>query len=291
MLTQEQIDFFHTNGYLVVEDAVSPEQLQALRGDFGGWVDESRAHDQGWGETVNGKARFDVEKGHSADQPALRRINAPHEVSDAFFDVMSDSAMTDMVADLIGPDVKLHHTKVNSKLPGSATAVKWHQDFPFTPHTNDDLITALLMVDEVTEENGPLEVWAGTHKGEIHSLWHDGTFTGAVNDEVTAQALKERTICTGKAGSVCLMHTRLLHGSAPNNSDAPRTLFICVYSAADAMPISPSPVPTNIRGRLFVAPTMAVCVPLDMTFRCRSCQKEPHSSISSSRLNHHGCRS
>ena len=60
MLTQEQIDFFHTNGYLVVEDAVSPEQLQALRGDFGGWVDESRAHDQGWGETVNGKARFDV---------------------------------------------------------------------------------------------------------------------------------------------------------------------------------------------------------------------------------------
>ena len=43
MLTQEQIDFFHTNGYLVVEDAVSPEQLQALF-DFGGWVDESRAH-------------------------------------------------------------------------------------------------------------------------------------------------------------------------------------------------------------------------------------------------------
>ena len=106
------------------------------------------------------------------------------------------------------------------------------------------------MVDEETEENGPLEVWAGTHKGEIHSLWHDGTFTGAVNDEVTAQALKERTICTGKAGSVCLMHTRLLHGSAPNNSDAPRTLFICVYSAADAMPISPSPVPTKHQGQI-----------------------------------------
>ena len=51
-----------------------------------------------------------------------------------------------MVADLIGPDVKLHHTKINSKLPGSATAVKWHQDFPFTPHSNDSLITALLMV-------------------------------------------------------------------------------------------------------------------------------------------------
>jgi len=46
------------------------------------------------------------------------------------------------------------------------------------------------------------------------------------------------------------MHTRLLHGSAPNNSDAPRTLYICVYSAADAMPISPSPVPTKDQGMI-----------------------------------------
>ena len=94
MLTEQQIEFFHANGYLVVENAVSAEQLDALRADFGGWVEESRQHQDGWGETVNGKARFDVEKGHNAEKPALRRINAPHEVSDAFFDVMSDSAMT-----------------------------------------------------------------------------------------------------------------------------------------------------------------------------------------------------
>ena len=250
MLTQDQIDFFNDNGYLVVEDAISPEQLAALRADFASWVEDSKSHDGAWGEMVNGKPRFDVETGHSAENPALRRINAPHEVSDAYFNAMADSNMADMVADLIGPDIKLHHTKINSKLPGSATAVKWHQDFPFTPHTNDDLITALLMVDEVTEENGPLEVWADTHKGEIHTLWHDGQFTGAVAEDVTQEALEKRTICTGKAGSVCLMHTRLLHGSAPNNSDAPRTLYICVYSAADAMPISPSPVPTKDQGMI-----------------------------------------
>ena len=87
MLTEQQIEFFHANGYLVVENAVSVEQLDALRADFGDWVEESRQHQDGWGETVNGKARFDVEKGHNADKPALRRINAPHEVSDAFFDV------------------------------------------------------------------------------------------------------------------------------------------------------------------------------------------------------------
>jgi len=55
--------------------------------------------------------------------------------------------MVDMVADLIGPNVRYHHSKINSKLPGAATHVKWHQDFPFTPHTNSDMVTALLMVD------------------------------------------------------------------------------------------------------------------------------------------------
>ena len=248
MLSTEQIEFFNASGFLDVENAVSTDQLQRLRDDFAKWVEDSRSHDRAWGEIINGKPRFDMEQGHSATTPALRRVNAPHEVSDAYFSVMANSRMTDMVADLIGPDVRLHHTKINSKLPGAATAVKWHQDFPFTPHSNDSLITALLMVDEVATKNGPLEVWPASHKGEIHSLWHDGGFTGAVSSEVTEEALANRQTCTGKAASVCLMHTRLLHGSAPNKSAAPRTLYICVYAAADTVAFTPSPVPTNYQG-------------------------------------------
>ena len=61
-----------------------------------------------------------------------------------------------------------------------------------------------------------------------------------------AQAVR----CTGRAGSVCLMHTRLLHGSAPNHSDAPRTLFIVVYSAEDAVPLCANPVPSRFEGLL-----------------------------------------
>ena len=37
------------------------------------------------------------------------------------------------------------------------------------------------------------------------------------------------------------MYTRLTHGSQPNRSSAPRDLYICVYSAADALPIPQSP--------------------------------------------------
>ncbi|MYK59745.1 MAG: phytanoyl-CoA dioxygenase family protein, partial [Rhodospirillaceae bacterium] len=157
-LSPDERAFFHEHGYLMVEDAVDAALLARLQRDFEAWVEESRGHDTAWGDTLDGRPRFDLEPGHSAEAPKLRRVNAPIEVSDAYYAATMDSRMVDCVADLIGPDVKLHHTKINSKLPGGHTEVKWHQDFPFTPHTNDDVVTALLMVDEVTETNGALEV-------------------------------------------------------------------------------------------------------------------------------------
>ena len=247
-LNRQQQEFFWQNGYLVVDNAVSPELLSELQNVFRGWVEESRGHDANWGETINGKPRFDLEPGHNCKAPRLRRVNAPVEVSPAYFKAMAESPMTDFVSTLIGPNVKLHHTKINSKQPGGQTVVKWHQDFPFTPHSNDSVVTALLMVDEVTEENGPLEILPGSHKGKIHGLWQEGAFTGAVDDETAARCASKAVDCTGPAGSVCLMHTRLLHGSAANRSLHPRTLFISVYSSDDAVPVSPNPMPNRYEG-------------------------------------------
>jgi hypothetical protein len=249
-LSAAQIEAFWRDGVLSVADAVTPEQLATLRREFAAWVEESRRHDAAYGEMIDGRPRFDLEPGHGAETPALRRVAAPPDISDAYFQVMADSRMTDLVADLIGPDVRFHHSKINSKLPGAATQVKWHQDFLYDPHSNTDLVTALLMVDEVTRENGPLEVVPGSHKGPLHSLWHDGVYTGAVADETAAALAGQAVSCTGPAGSVCLMHGCLLHGSAANRSARPRTLFICVYAAADAVPLAPIPVPGRHNGMI-----------------------------------------
>ncbi|MGB0844543.1 MAG: phytanoyl-CoA dioxygenase family protein [Alphaproteobacteria bacterium] len=250
MLSQEQKDQFWRDGVLVVEDAVTPEQLQSLRDVFNGWVEESRQHAGDYGETLDGRKRFDLQPGHSAEAPALRRVQSPEEVSDVYADIMRNARTVDFVAELIGPAIKFHHGKVNSKMPGSATKVKFHQDFPFQPMTNDDLITALLFVDEVTLENGPLEVVPGTHKGPLYSLWHNGKFTGAIADEVFAEHENNIVKCTGKAGSVCLMHASLLHGSAPNLSDKPRTLYISTYYAEDAIELSPNALPSTLTHEL-----------------------------------------
>ena len=249
-LTQDQKDRFWRDGVLLVEDAVTPEQLVKLRGVFADWVEESRDHEDDFGETLDGRARFDLEPGHTAEAPALRRVQSPEELSDIYADVMRNARTVDFVAELIGPAIKFHHGKVNSKLPGAATKVKFHQDFPFQPMTNDDLITALLFVDDVTLENGPLEVVPGSHNGPLYTLWHNGVFTGAVADEVFEEHKDKIIRCTGKAGSVCLMHSSLLHGSAPNLSDKPRTLYIATYYAEDAVELSPNHLPSTLTHEL-----------------------------------------
>ena len=249
-LSQKQRDQFWHDGFLVVKDAVTPDQLENLRAVFAGWVEESRQYDDDYGKALDGRARFDLEPGHSAESPALRRVQSPEEISDVYADVMRNARMVDMVAELIGPSIKFHHGKVNSKLPSAATMVKFHQDFTFQPMTNDDMITALLFVDDVTLGNGPLEVVPGTHRGPLYSLWRNNIFTGAVSNDVYEEH-KDNTIrCTGKAGSACLMHCSLLHGSAPNLSGIPRTLYITTYYAEDSIELSPNALPSTLTHEL-----------------------------------------
>ncbi|HKK31796.1 MAG TPA: phytanoyl-CoA dioxygenase family protein, partial [Alphaproteobacteria bacterium] len=233
--TKDQIDAFWRDGYLCVPDAVTPAQLSAMRALIAEWVEESRGHAVPFGpETIDGRPRFDMGEEHSAEHPALRRINNPSDLYGPYEEAMRNARVADMVADLIGPNVKFHHDKINLKLPGSHTEVHYHQDFLFTPHTNDDVVTALIMLDDVTEENGCLKVVPGSHRGELYSLFEGDTFTGRMAAEVTADMKSKDVPVTGPAGSVCLMHTRLAHGSDANHGTASRGLYICVYTAADA---------------------------------------------------------
>ncbi|STU64329.1 phytanoyl-CoA dioxygenase family protein [Klebsiella michiganensis] len=168
MIAQWQIEQFHQQGFLVVEEVLSAEEVALLQTDFDAWVEESRQHSEAWGETLDGRPRFDLESDHAPNHPSLRRVSSPTEISAAYRHAAFNSRMAAIAGQLIGGSgTRFHHSKINSKLPHTATQVKWHQDFLFTPHSNDDIITALLMVSEVTPENGPLNVVPGSHRGPL----------------------------------------------------------------------------------------------------------------------------
>ena len=139
--------------------------------------------------------------------------------------------------DLIGPDLRLHTTKLNMKKAEYGAPVQWHQDFAFYPHTNDDVLAVGIVFDELALENGPLQVFPGSHKGPILDHHSDGVFAGAVDIAASGLDLADAVSLTGPAGTVTIHHGRLLHGSALNTSKRDRQMLFYEMMAADAFPV------------------------------------------------------
>jgi ectoine hydroxylase-related dioxygenase (phytanoyl-CoA dioxygenase family) len=139
--------------------------------------------------------------------------------------------------DLVGPAIRLHTTKLNMKSSGGGAAVEWHQDFAFYPHTNDDVLAIGVIIDDMGEENGPLMVFPGTHKGAIFDHHTDGAFVGAMDLGASGLDISDAVTLTGPAGSMSIHHARIVHGSAPNRSVRDRRLLFYEMMAADAFPV------------------------------------------------------
>ncbi|MEM8973981.1 MAG: phytanoyl-CoA dioxygenase family protein [Pseudomonadota bacterium] len=230
MLTQDQIDFYNENGYLLVEDAVSPTQLEGLRKVTYDLIDQSRA-------VTESNDKFDLDEGHSADNPRLTRIKLPHKIDPIYWDVLVNSRMTQVLNTLLGSDVLLQTAKLNTKAPGGGQAVEWHQDWAFYPATNDSMLAFGLMLEDVNHENGPLQVIPGSHKGPVLAHTMNDVFCGAINPDDSDFHHDKAVTLTGKAGSMTVHHVRMLHGSAPNVSDRNRLILFYECHAADAWPL------------------------------------------------------
>ena len=230
MLTQEQKDFYAEQGYLMVENVVTPDELARLREITHALLEESRA-------VSASDDRFDLDAGHGPDNPRLTRIKLPHRQHPYFWDLLRNSGITRVLNDLLGPDTTLLTSKLNTKAPGGGRAVEWHQDWAFYPHTNDDLLAFGLMLEDVDEANGPLMVIPGTHRGPVLSHHANGVFAGAIDPEDPLFEPARAVTLTGKAGSMTVHHARILHGSAPNMSDRNRMILFYEIAKGDAWPI------------------------------------------------------
>ncbi len=173
--------------------------------------------------------------------PRLRRVVDPEKVAPEYDRAMRHGPLVDLVAALLGGTVRFDHGKMNFKPPradgSSVGAVEWHQDWAFYPQTNDDMLAVGVMVEDCTEENGPLMVIPGSHTGPVHDHHHAGSFVGAVPVREIEGLLPRAVPVTGPAGSISIHHVRTLHGSAPNRGSRDRPLLLFNYVAADAFPI------------------------------------------------------
>jgi len=228
MLTQDQIQFYHDQGYIGIDGVLSPDEVADLQRVTDEFLEKSRAY-------TEHTAAFDLEPGHTPDAPRLRRLKDPIEHHEVYDGALRHPRILEMVSQLIGPTIRTNGNKLNMKSAGFGSAVEWHQDFAFYPHTNDDILAVGIAIDDMMLENGPLMVIPGSHKERMYSHHQDGVFVGAVAEEVPSA--DKAVPIELKAGGISIHHARALHASSPNVSERPRRLLLFQYCAGDAWPL------------------------------------------------------
>ncbi|MEL6888217.1 MAG: phytanoyl-CoA dioxygenase family protein [Pseudomonadota bacterium] len=229
-LTPDQKAAYEANGYLLVKNRIPDDWLTKIRSEIARFEAEAAT-------MTDSNDRLDLEDSHTPDDPRLRRIKLPHTISDIFRDLMLSDHVLAPARDLIGPNLRLHTSKLNMKSAGYGAAVEWHQDYAFYPHTNDDILAIGICIDDMAEENGPLMVFPGSHKGPVFDHHVDGVFAGAMVPQENGLNMANAVPLTGPAGSISIHHGRIVHGSALNRSDRPRRILFYEMMAADAFPI------------------------------------------------------
>jgi phytanoyl-CoA hydroxylase len=231
MISDKDVETYRRDGVIVVAEVLDGETLGQVRQVIAELV-------AGAAEVTEHTEIYDLEPGHTRENPRVRRIKTPHKVHPIFNEIVRSAPVIDILKKLIGPNLRLHGSKLNMKSAQYGSPVEWHQDWAFYPHTNDDVLAIGVLLDDCDLANGPMLVTPGTHKAEVwNHHGEDGCFAGLIDPDLVRAEIERAVPCMGKAGSMSFHHVRALHGSAQNTSDRPRNLLLYEVAASDAWPL------------------------------------------------------
>ena len=222
---------YEEKGYIVCENLIPRPVVDTLRSTIDTIVTD------GAGLTESDEV-YEILEDTNTRAPRIERIKSPHNVHAVFDQVIRRTEFTEILKTLLGPDVRLQNSKLNLKSSDGSAPVEWHQDWAFYPHTNDDVLAVGLMIDDMTDDNGPVLFAPGTHRGPVYDHLSNGYFCGAVAADVARSLAGKYDTLTGTAGTVTFHHARLLHASLGNRSGSPRRFLLYEVMAADAWPLA-----------------------------------------------------
>ena len=221
--SNDQIDFFHSHGYVAGPRVLSDEQLDQLRRRSDDILDGRIDYP----DHLRGMANTDVK-----NNPPQRKITNLFRHDRMFAEVIRNSAISSLAHDLMDGPVRVWEDQAIAKAPGDTFGVvAWHRDYTYWDHVGPSkLATCWIALDDATVANGAMRVISGSHH------WNLNYTRDAVDNDDPDWALRPPNIpegvnldpvaCEVPAGHCHFHHCLTLHGSPGNNSDGPRRSYI-----------------------------------------------------------------
>ena len=218
MLSQEQIEQFHRDGFLVVRGMYNAEEMK----DISSWTDEVSGSPE-----VPGHYMMYFEASKQDGSRIISRIEDFVSFHEGFSELITRRRMQQAVSDLFGEPAVLFKDKINFKLPGG-DGFKEHQDVQAGWDDYGKLhITAMIAIDETNAENGSVEMIPGMHKqGLLGKMW------SPLTDTDTSNASYQPVHC--QPGDAVFFDSYAPHRSLPNTTEeARRVLYITFNGLSD----------------------------------------------------------
>lgn len=226
-LDEDQVAFFEENGYLLLKNVFDEDEVVALGDELDRMIDEWAEEDLGWG----GDWREEYLDPDQREATSLIHLHDLQFYSETFARAVQDSRLVTPVAQLIGPSVELHHTTLHAKPPEKGSPFPMHQDWAFYQHEGPEYVDALIHVDDVPSEKGPLQFVEGSHaQGALEHVTGEGQAPHLPTDEYGLDGADE---VPAEAGDVILMSYFTIHGSGLNRTDEMRRLVRTGYRNPD----------------------------------------------------------
>jgi len=219
MLSPKDIEDYRRDGVVVARGVFTSRDVETLRG----------AADQMWA-----RCGFGGESQNTAfgGVKKMSTIRDPQLHDGTFSRYLTDPKLTQLMAQIVGPNVQLHHSKLNVKTRADRAVFPLHQDHPYFPHAQHSVTTVLVHLTDTTSDRGCFRVIRGVDAPLEH-----------VDDEghildPTRYPLEQSEELPAAAGDVVLMNYLTPHGSNLNLHDEPRVLWIIQVRAAEGRPVA-----------------------------------------------------
>ena len=250
MLKKEQIEFYHSNGYLVLIDIFSKEEISKLNSKI-----------------KNFKNHTSQPNVICEDNGDIRSIFAPEIQEPIFGDLTKDKRLLIASEELLKSALYLYQYKLNLKEAYVGKYWEWHQDFPYW-HFGDgiktpEMISVMVLFDDVKSYQGPLLIIPKSHQNGIVDFQHKAHLENkkdnllnslnsdlkyTINNELVKEyALKNKIVSLeGTQGTVIFFHPNIFHASNSNVSPFKRSTAIITYNSIHNTPEKESSRPHYI---------------------------------------------
>jgi hypothetical protein len=207
-LSEAEVAFYRTQGYVFPIDVLSAEEARFYRGAL-------ERHEARFGGELPKELRH---KPHLTMRWADELVHHPK--------------ILDAVEDVIGPNILCWESVIFAKGPKTRDYIAWHQDITYWGLGSDDVVTAWVALSPSTVESGCMRVVPGTHTREV--VPHRDTYAKenllSRGQEIAVEVGEEQAVdIVLMPGQMSLHHVKIFHGSFQNRSDDRRIGFAIRY--------------------------------------------------------------